>query len=96
MNLPAGHTPSICQDFQNYLRTEFHLTEDDIGFVLYHFDSGFITYEKPSVIHPFEEFYEVFSRDLQIEYDVNPSIIVESDDISTKTFFRIILGFTPH
>ena len=51
MNILAGYTSSIFQDFETYLRTEVGLVEDDIRLVLDGYNSIFITYEiQPGVL----------------------------------------------
>ena len=45
MNIVAGFTSSVFQDFETYLRTEVDLIEDDIKLVLDEYNSSFITYE---------------------------------------------------
>ena len=45
MNILALNTRSIFQHFENYLRTEVHMVEDDIKVFLNEYKSSFITYE---------------------------------------------------
>ena len=45
MDILAGYHSSVFQDFENYLRTEIDLREDDIRLVLDKYNSSFITYE---------------------------------------------------
>ena len=43
MDVLAGFTNPIFQDFESYLRTDVDLIEDDIRLVLYEFNLNFIT-----------------------------------------------------
>ena len=45
MNILAGYTGSVFQDFDSYLRPEVDLVEDDIRLVLDKYKSSFITFE---------------------------------------------------
>ena len=50
MNLLAGYTDSMFQDFESYFRTNVDLVEHDIGLVLKVFNSSFSTQELPPYI----------------------------------------------
>ena len=51
MNIVAGYVSSLFQDFENYLRTEVDLIEDDIKLVLDEYNSSFSTYElQPGIL----------------------------------------------
>ena len=57
MNILAGYTGPVFQDYESYLRTEIDFVEDDLRLVLDKFNSKFITYEletgnTPSKIFP--------------------------------------------
>ena len=67
INISAGYTMSIFQDFENYLRTEIDLVEDDIRLVLDKYNSSFITYYLPPGIYTFEDLSEFLIRFLQPE-----------------------------
>ena len=73
------------QDFENYLRTEVNLVEDDIKLVLEEYNSSFITYELQPGIYTFKGFSEALLNIFQSEYP-GPSntIINEYDDITRK------------
>ena len=82
----AGYTSSIFQDFENYLKTEIDLVEDDIRLVLDEYNSIFITYEIEPGVYTFEGISEALLRFLQSEYDgYHNAIDIEFDDITTKT-----------
>ena len=55
MNILAGYQCSVFQDFESYLRTETHLLENDIRFVLDKYNSSFFTYELQPGIYTFKD-----------------------------------------
>ena len=79
MDIFAGYTRSIFQDFECYLRTEFVLIEDDIRLVLDKYNTSFITYDKQPGIYTFKDVSGVLLRILQPE---NPGF-------SNATYFEI-------
>ena len=91
----VGYTSSIIQDFENYLRSEVDLVEDDIRFVWDEKNSNFITNELPPVIYNFKDFSEFLSRYLQFEDDgINDTVDIEFDDNSMKTKLFVRPGHT--
>ena len=60
MNILSGYSRSVFQDFENYLRTENDLTEDDIRLVLDNINSSFITYELEAGIYTLNDLSERF------------------------------------
>ena len=86
MFILSGYSSSIFQDFENFLRIEVDLIEDDIKLVLDEYNSSFITCEIPPGIYTFEDKSEVLLNFLQSEYkgDFN-KIAIEFDDITRKT-----------
>ena len=86
MIIVAGYVSSVFQDFENHLRTEIDLIEDDIKLVLDEYNSSFITYELQPGIYTFKDISEALSNILQTEYP-EPSnvIVIEYDDITMKT-----------
>ena len=86
VNITAGYIISISQDFENYLRTEVDLVEDDIKLVLDEYNSSFITYETSTGIYTFKDISEVPFNILQLE---NPgpknAISIDIHDFTRKT-----------
>ena len=58
MNILAGYTSSMFQDFESYLRTLIDLVEDDDRMVLEDYLSTFITYELPPGVYTLEDISE--------------------------------------
>ena len=86
MNILAGYTSSIFQDFESYLRREVDLVEDHIRLVLDVYNSNFITCELLPGVYTFRDLSEVLLRKLQLEFEgVDNAIVIEFDDISMKT-----------
>ena len=86
MEVLAGHTSSVFQDFESYLRTEVDLVEDDIKLVSDEYNSSFITYEFDPAIYTFEDTPEAVFNILQSEYPGPSNVIdIEYDDITMKT-----------
>ena len=76
---------SMYQDFENFLRTQIDLVQDDFELVLEEYNSKFITYEKEPGINTFKYLSEALFNILQPEYEVfNNSIDIELDDITMK------------
>ena len=85
MEILAGDTSSIFQDFESYLRTEVDLVEDDVKLVLDEYNSSFITYELEPGIYTFKDISEVFNI-LQSEYPGPSNVFdIKFDDITMKT-----------
>ena len=86
MNILAGYTSSIFQDFESYITTEVDLVEDDIKLVLDEYNSSFNIYELLPGIYSGEDLSEFLSTNLQLEIEgVDNANDIEFDDISTKT-----------
>ena len=82
----AGYTRSVFQDFESYLRTEVDLVEDDVKLVLDEYNSSFITYELDPGIYTFKDISKAFFNNLQSEYPGPSNVIdIEYDDITMKT-----------
>ena len=93
MNIVAGYVSSVFQDFENYLRTEVDLIEDDIKLVLDENNSSFITYELQPVICTFKKISQALFNILQSEYPGLSNVIdIEYDDITMKTKFVVKSG----
>ena len=87
LNVFGFYFMSIFQDFENFLKTEFDLVEDDVRLVLDELNSSFITYELDPGIYNFKDISEAFFNILQSEYP-GPSNV--SDDITMKT--NLVVG----
>ena len=64
----AGYTRSVFQDFENFLRTKFHLIEDCIKLLLDEYISSSITYELQPGIYTFRDISEALFNIFQSEY----------------------------
>ena len=86
MDILARYTSFVFQDFENYLRTEVDLVEDDIKLVLDEYNSNFITYELEPGIYTFKDISEALFNILQSDCPGDCNVIViEYDDINMKT-----------
>ena len=86
MNIVAGYVSSVFQDFENYLRTEVDLVEDDIKLVLDECNSSFITCDLEPGFYTFKDISEALFNILQPKYPEPINTIVnEFDDITRKT-----------
>ena len=86
MEILAGYTSSVFQDFESYLRTEVDLSEDDVKLVLDEYNSSFMTYELDPGIYTFKDISEALFDILQSEYPGTSNVInTEYDDITMKT-----------
>ena len=95
VNLLQGYASSIFQDFENYLRTEVDLVEDDIRLVLDEYNSRFITYELEPGIYTFKDLSESVLNSFQPKYLASSNVIViELDDITRKTKLVVRSGIT--
>ena len=86
MNILAGYVISVFQNFENFLRTENDLVEDDIRLVLNEYNSSFITYELNAGIYTFNDLSEALFNILQPENEAYSNVfVIEFDDITIKT-----------
>ena len=86
MDLLGFYISSIFKDFENYLRTENELVEDDTRLVLDEYISDFITYELEPGFYTLKDLSEAGFRNIQPDYEVfNSSIVIVFDVISMKT-----------
>ena len=86
MEILAGYTRSVFQDFESYLRRKVDLVEDDVKLVLDEYNSSFITYELDLVVYTFKDISEALLKILQPEYDgYHNAIDTEYDEITMKT-----------
>ena len=93
MNILAQYTGSVFQDFENFLRTDIDLVEDDIKLVLDEYNSSFITYELDSGIYNFKDISEALFNILQSKYPGPNNVIdIEFDDITRKTKWDVKSG----
>ena len=85
MKILSGYPSSVFQRFQNYLRTEIDLVEDDIRLILAECNSSFITYKLEPGIYTFKYLSEALFKVLHPEY-LGPSnvIVNEFDDFTRK------------
>ena len=85
MRVLANYVSSVFQNFENFLRTEIVLVEDDIKLGLDQNNSGFTTYQLRPGIYTFEETSEFLTSNTQKENDASHSINIEVNDITMKT-----------
>ena len=86
MRIISIYTSSVFQDFENFLRTQIDLVEDDIKLVLVEYNSNFITYEITPGIYTFKDFSEGLFNIFQSEYpEPSNAIDIDYDDITMKT-----------
>ena len=86
MSILSLYRGSVFQDFENYLRTEIDLVQDDIRLVLYKYNSSFFTYDLQPGIYTFKDLSEALCNILQLQFpSSNNGIAVELDDITRKT-----------
>ena len=86
MNVLAGYTSSVFQDFESYLRTEVDLVEDSIRLILHKYNSIFITFELELGIYNFRDLSESVFNILKPENPASSNVIVvEFDDITMRT-----------
>ena len=86
MNILAIYTSSVFQNFENFLRTQIDLIEDDVKLVLDEYNSSFITYELEPGIYSYIKISEALFNILQLEYPSSYSkILIRLDDITRKT-----------
>ena len=93
VDIISGHSRSIFQDFESYLRTEVDLVEHDIKLVLDEYNYSFITYELESGIYFFKVISEALLKILQPKFDGYPiAIDIEFNDITKKTNLDVRAG----
>ena len=86
MDILGFYISSMFQDFENFLRTEIILVENDIRLVLDENSSSFITCELESGIYTFKNLSEALFIILQLEYEVfNNSNDIQLDNFTMKT-----------
>ena len=86
MNILAIYTSSVFQDFENFLRTQIDLIEDDVKLVLDEYNSSFNTYELEPGIYSYKETSEALFYILQSEYPSSDSEnLIRLDDVTKKT-----------
>ena len=86
MKILAIYTSSVFQDFENFLRTQIDLVEDDIKLVLDEYNSSFITFELEPCVYTFKHISEALFNILQNKYPVpSNTIAIEIDDNTRKT-----------
>ena len=80
------YVDSVLQDFENFLRTEIVLVEDDIRLVLDEYISGFICYELEPGIYAFKDISKALFNILHPEYRVyNNPVDIKYEDKTMKT-----------
>ena len=93
LEILAGYTNSVFQDFESFLRTQIDLIEDDLKLVLDEYNSSFITYELEPGIYTFKDISEGLLKILQREYEgYHNAINIEYDDITMKTKLVVRYG----
>ena len=86
MDTLSFYIMSILQDFENFLRTEVHLVEDDIRLVLDEYNSSFVTYELEPGIYTVKDFSEALFKIVLSENPGPLSVIdIQYDDITMKS-----------
>ena len=84
MNILAGYTHCVFEDFESFLRTEVYLVEDDIRLVPNLINSDFIFHKIPSGIYSLEELSEILSKDIQFQKGTNHSSFTEHEKITMQ------------
>ena len=93
MEILAGYTRSVFQDFESYLRTEVDLVEDDVKLFLDEYISSFITYELNPGIYTFKDITEALFNILQSECPGPSNVIdIDFDNITMKTILFVKSG----
>ena len=93
LEILAGYTRSVFQDFESFLRTQIDLIEDDLKLVLDEYNSSFITYELEPGIYTFKDISEALFIILQSECPGPNNVIdIEYDDITMKTKLVVNIG----
>ena len=94
MDILSGYPSSIIQGFENYLRTEIDLVEDDIRIVLEENILSFNTYALQPGIYNFKDLSEARLKILQPDYEgYHNAIDIEFDDITLKTKLFVTFGY---
>ena len=93
MNILAGYTHSVFQDFESFLRTQIDLVEDDIELVLDEYNSSFVTYELTPGFYTFKDIAVALYNILQSEYPGPGNVIyIGYDDDTMKTKLVVKYG----
>ena len=93
MDFLGFYVRSVFQAFENCLRTEVDLVEDDIKLVLGEYNSRFFTYEIEQGIYTTKDISEALLKILQPEHDrYYNAIDIEFDDIEMKTKLDVRAG----
>ena len=86
LNFLSLYASSVFQDFENFLRTQVDLVEDDVNLILDEYNSNFIFHEITPGIYTFKDLSESLFNLLQLEYTgYSNTIVIEFDDITRKT-----------
>ena len=89
----AGYTRSVFQDFENFLRTKFHLIEVCIKLHLDEYISSSITYKLQPGIYIFSDITKALFNIFQSEYPGSLDVIdIKIDDITSKTKLVVRAG----
>ena len=93
MYISSGYFRSILQDFENFLRIEVNLVEDDNKLVLDDYNSSFNAYEILPDIYTFKDISEVLLSFLQSEFEGHYNAIdIEFAGVTKKTNLFVRLG----
>ena len=93
MNILAIYTRSVFQDFENFLRTQIDLVEDDIKLVLDEYNSSFVTYKLEPGIYSYRDLSEALYYILQSEYPSSGSeILIRFDGFTRKNILVVKSG----
>ena len=99
--LLSDYVYSPIRDFENYFRFSTGLNEDDIQLILKQYNSKIITYKCPPGAYTFKDLSIVLSRGFNNEieirgrmrpnhkHDISDSIIIDSDNVSLITNWRL-------
>ena len=86
MRILAMYNIYLFQNFEDFLRTEFDLVENDIRLVLDDYNSSFVTDDLEPGVYSLKDISEALLRNLQPEYEkYHDAIDIEFDDITMKT-----------
>ena len=86
INILAGYVSSVFQYFQNFLRTEIGLVEDDFRLVLNENNSSFFTYDLEPGIYTFKDLSAALFNTFQPEYETPSNVnLIEFDDVTMET-----------
>ena len=86
LSVLSTYTISVFQDFENFLRAQIDLVEDDIELVLDEYNSSFFTYELQPGNYTFKDVSEALFNILLLENPESSSeIVIDFNDITRKT-----------